>query len=155
MVLAIISIAAAVGRWRGHSLPDGISGAAHVIDGDSLRVGGHEIRLQGIDAPEGRQECTRDGAPWPCGREAARRLRVIIGRGQVSCQARKRDQHQRVLAVCTVDGRDINRQMVAEGWAVSYGAYRAEEEAARRARRGIWSGAFDRPRDWRARHMSR
>ena len=32
-----------------------IIGSAEVIDGDSLRVGGRELRLEGIDAPEYRQ----------------------------------------------------------------------------------------------------
>jgi endonuclease YncB( thermonuclease family) len=32
-----------------------ISGNAHVIDGDTLEIGGTKIRLQGIDAPEADQ----------------------------------------------------------------------------------------------------
>lgn len=39
-----------------------VVGMARVIDGDSLVVAGREVRMQGIDAPEGRQSCRR-GAP--------------------------------------------------------------------------------------------
>ena len=38
-----------------------VSGPAAVIDGDSLRVAGVEVRLHGVDAPEGRQTCERGG----------------------------------------------------------------------------------------------
>ena len=37
------------------SLP--LQAKIEVIDGDSLRVNGVEIRLEGIDAPEYHQEC--------------------------------------------------------------------------------------------------
>jgi len=41
--------------------------AARVIDSDSLELAGEDIRLLGIDAPEGRQLCQRGRsrvAPW-------------------------------------------------------------------------------------------
>ena len=50
--------------------PADVQGAARAIDGDSLFVGRHEVRLQGIDAPEGKQTCTRQNATWDCGNAA-------------------------------------------------------------------------------------
>ena len=47
-------------------------GEATAVDGDSLSVGGTSVRLFGIDAPESRQTCDRDGTDWGCGEEAAR-----------------------------------------------------------------------------------
>ena len=38
-----------------------ITGPAKVIDGDSIDIAGQRIRLHGIDAPDGRQNCRRDG----------------------------------------------------------------------------------------------
>ncbi len=50
-----------------------VSGRAFVVDGDTLDVRGHRVRLWGVDAPEGRQLCARsDGQGYACGRAAAR-----------------------------------------------------------------------------------
>jgi endonuclease YncB( thermonuclease family) len=130
--------------------PDRVSGAARVIDGDSLHLSGHEIRLKGIDAPEGRQTCQREGRDWPCGNAARDELRQLIGKLLVSCAVSDRDRHGRLLAVCTAGGRDLSGAMVANGMAVAFGAYRREEAEAERLKKGLWSGTFDMPRDWRA-----
>lgn len=125
------------------------SGPARVVDGDSLIVGGREIRLKGIDAPELGQACERGGASWDCGQEAQRRLRFFVRGGTVSCEGREFDQHDRLLAVCSAGGREVNAWMVEEGWAVSFGGYSDEEAEAREKRRGLWEGSFERPSDWR------
>jgi endonuclease YncB( thermonuclease family) len=129
--------------------PMEISGTARVIDGDSLRIKGVEIRLRGIDAPESAQNCTRGGTSWPCGREAARKLENQVRGAIVTCKGNERDAHDRLLAVCWANGNEINRWLVEQGWAVSYNGYPAGERAARAGARGIWSGKFVRPRDWR------
>lgn len=134
-----------------------IEGQARVIDGDSVVVGGREMRLKGIDAPEGRQHCTRGNADWACGEDARRHLQALIGARPLACRGVESDQHGRLLAVCetvggSAPGRTLNAAMVEDGFAVSYGSYRAEEDRARTARRGLWSGEFERPRDWRDQH---
>lgn len=129
--------------------PDGVKGRPQIVDGDSFHLDGEEIRLVGIDAPEGRQTCTRNGVAWACGEESRRRLQRLIGGKTVHCAAEKRDQHGRLLAECTAEDRELNREMVASGFAVSYGNYRQEEAAAKAAKRGLWSGEFQSPRDWR------
>lgn len=131
---------------------DMVSGTARVIDGDSLRIGQTEIRLKGIDAPEGRQTCERDGATWRCGEAAASELRRLTQNGDVACRIVEKDQHGRSLAFCESEGRDINRAMVLSGAVVDYGHYRQEEAEARAAKRGLWDGTFERPRDWRRRN---
>ncbi|MDO9384123.1 MAG: thermonuclease family protein [Hyphomicrobiaceae bacterium] len=131
---------------------EGVSGQPRLVDGDSFHLGREEVRLVGIDAPEGRQSCTRGGVNWPCGEESRRTLARLIGGRLVSCRAVERDQHGRLLGVCTVEGRELNREMVASGLALAYGNYEREEAAARAAKRGLWSGEFERPRDWRRQH---
>lgn len=129
-----------------------LGGSVRVIDGDSLVVGGTEIRLFGIDAPELRQTCTRAGRAWNCGSEAMQALRRMTAGREVSCQARERDRFDRVVATCRAGELDLAAAMVRGGYATAYGAYDADEREARDARRGLWAGEFDRPAAWRARH---
>ncbi|MGL4241513.1 MAG: thermonuclease family protein [Beijerinckiaceae bacterium] len=131
---------------------DVITGVAEVLDGDSLKVNGVEIRLKGIDAPEFNQTCRVSGQETPCGRESRAQLRRFSGAGLITCVGEGVDRFGRMLARCTVRGADINAAMVRSGHAISFGAYLAEETEAKGAYRGLWAGTFERPRDWRARH---
>jgi len=133
----------------GAPFPPSVSGRAELIDGDSLRVGGHEVRLKGIDAPEGRQTCSRSGAPWRCGDAARDALSRMIGGEAIACAVSERDQFGRLLAKCRVGDRNLNADMVAAGMAVAYGAYEREQAAAKSERRGIWGSEFQMPRQWR------
>src|SRR5262249_62398123 len=58
---------------------DAITGVATVRDGDTVEIHGRPIRLYGIDAPEGRQVCRRDGRDWRWGQAAAPALAGPIG----------------------------------------------------------------------------
>ena len=132
-----------------------LAGTATVIDGDTIEVHGTRIRLHGIDAPESRQECRHaDGTAWRCGQQAALALSDHIGRRPVSCKSLDRDRYGRVVATCLLSSGELNRWMVANGWAVSYRRYSleyvADEDKARQARLGIWVGPFQMPWDWRA-----
>lgn len=131
-----------------------IQGIPRIIDGDSLAFGDTHVRLKGIDAPETRQVCQKDGAPWRCGVDAREALRALLDGEVVTCRDRGLDRNRRVLATCTT-GRtgDIGEAMVRDGWAVSYDdSYTWTERSARLARRGLWAGEFERPRDWRRVH---
>src|SRR5688572_29047507 len=129
-----------------------LQGRVTVNDGDSITLGTERIRLRGIDAPEFDQTCRRNGADYPCGRRARESLSALVGGGTVSCSGWQRDKYDRLLAACTAGGRELNRSQVEAGWAIAYGGYEAEEDAARRKGAGLWAGSFDRPRDWREIH---
>jgi len=129
--------------------PPQVEGRARAIDGDSLFVGNSEVRLKGIDAPEGRQSCTKDGRAWACGNAARDELVRLVGGATVVCRVTGRDKHGRYLAACSADGRDLNAAMVASGMAVAFGGYEREQGEAKAARRGLWAGEFEQPRDWR------
>jgi endonuclease YncB( thermonuclease family) len=129
-----------------------LEGRVAVNDGDSITLGTERIRLHGIDAPEFDQTCRRDGADYPCGRRARESLMALIGRRPVSCSGWERDKYDRLLGQCTAGGKNLNRSQVEAGWALAYGDYRAEQEAARQKGAGLWAGSFDRPRDWRDMH---
>jgi endonuclease YncB( thermonuclease family) len=135
-------------------------GQAWIVDGDSIRMGGRSIRLDGIDAPEWDQTCLDPGGrSWRCGRAASRALRERVHGQTVSCQARALDRYGRTVAVCALaDGSDLNAWMVRQGWAIASGfgrTYAAEEADAKAARRGIWDGTFITPADWRRQKSDR
>lgn len=129
-----------------------LRGGVTVNDGDTLTLAGERIRLRGLDAPEFSQICRKAGADYPCGRRAVDALRALVSGASVACEGYERDRYDRLLARCTADGRDVGEAMVRAGWAVAYGGYEGAEAEARGARRGLWAGTFERPRDWRARH---
>src|SRR5262249_37296221 len=124
-----------------------LAGHAWIVDGDSIRIDGVPIRLEGIDAPEWDQTCTdQDGRTWACGRAATRQLRAYTRDLTLTCRPRATDRYGRVVATCLLpDGTDVNARLVRDGWAVVYDfgrTYAAEESEAKAAKRGIWSGAF-------------
>ena len=123
-----------------------------VVDGDSLEAGSERIRINNIDAPEYMQYCyDADGQKYMCGQKAAEYMRSKIN-SSVRCKRFGQDRYGRTLAECyQVDGVNIGKQMVLDGWAVAYGeAYEQEEALAKKNKRGIWNGKFMRPELFRA-----
>jgi len=129
--------------WRVVSVHDGDT--VRALDPDKRE---HKVRLHGIDAPEVGQAFgtkSRDG------------LRTLVMGKAVTVDHRGEDRYGRTLARLEVDGRDVNREMVAAGLAWHYVRYSddallaAAEVEAREARRGLWA---DRepvpPWEWRA-----
>lgn len=142
-------------RTAAVATPVVIDGVPRIIDGDTLDIGGRRVRLHGIDAPESAQRCTdRQGMEYACGRRATAALAEHIGRRPVACEERDVDPYGRIVAVCRMGDEDVNGWMVAQGWAMAYRhyslAYAPGELGARVARRGLWSGDFAAPWDWRA-----
>ncbi len=136
-----------------------LTGRASVIDGDTIEIHAERIRLEGVDAPESGQSCTdTEGRAWPCGRRAAFALADHIGQKPVHCISSGKDRYHRSLATCDLDGENLNRWLVANGWAVAYRryseAYVSEETVAQEQKRGIWSGTFVMPWDYRHRKKS-
>jgi endonuclease YncB( thermonuclease family) len=136
-----------------------ISGRPLITDGDTLVIGKTRVRLVGIDAPETDQFCLdQKSKEWECGVSARNALAVKIADNEVSCEAKGMDLYGRVLGQCSVQGVDIGRWMVSNGWALSFVRYSheydADEMQARSAQVGLWSGAFIAPWDWRRRNCS-
>lgn len=130
--------------------------AFEVVDGDTIKSGETTYRLYGIDAAEAGQRCNAArGGTWACGKAATQRMgELVIGRSIV-CDNRGLDDHGRVLAVCTYNGRAINETMVRESLAWSFRRYAhlydAVEDSVRPQRRGIWQADTEAPWDFRAR----
>jgi endonuclease YncB( thermonuclease family) len=111
-----------------------------------------KIRLVGIDSPELNQ---------PFGREASNALRQKLAGVRVRVEGSARDQHGRLLGTLWVDERNLNRELVADGWAWVFGGFSPDpdlldaETTARKAHRGLWSDPQAKsPSDWRREHPS-
>jgi len=109
-----------------------------------------KIRLVGIDAPEHGQAH---------GDAARRALAAKLAGGTVRVESAGRDQHGRLLGRLWLDDRDLNAELVAEGWAWAFGGFAEDDEllaaeaAARRSRRGLWVDERPiPPRQWREAH---
>lgn len=143
-VLALLVRGGSSGALRGPALPqtDGIplsaqanthriSGPAYVIDGDSLRIAGRDLRLFGIDAPE---------LDHPHGQQAKWALHRLCKDQTITAQIIGQDDYGRNVARCTLpDGRDVSAEMVRQGLAIdwprySQGQYRALETPDARRR---------------------
>lgn len=134
-----------------------LTGRAEAIDGDSLMIKGHEIRLFGADAFEYHQTCGR----MKCGEIAADTLRRLVAGRTVVCEKQDSDRYGRVVAICTTKcspmaACDLAQEMVRRGLAVAYRSYSRrylpDETAAKRARAGAWAHGFDAPQTWRKAH---
>jgi len=112
-----------------------------IRDGDSfvVRVGGAgvEVRLDGIDCPELAQAFGRKARRFTSEQAFGKDVRLIV---------KGRDKYDRELAeVFLPDGRSLNRELVAAGFAWWYRHYSTDrslealEQTARAARRGLWA----------------
>lgn len=131
-----------------------VEGRARVIDGDTIKIGKSRIRLHGIDAPESKQRCKDKKLNyWLCGQAATKALRRKINNRVLECFSDKKDKYKRHIAICFVDGMNLNQWLVLNGWAIAYRKYSKDylgaETAAKSIETGIWTGKFILPWEWR------
>lgn len=132
-------------------------GRASVIDADTIEVQGERVRLNGIDAPEGRQHCSdADAREYRCGQVAAAALDDFLASARpVICDFVERDRYGRFVGVCRrSDGSDVQAWLVENGHALDWprysgGQYASHQLAAQQDGRGMWQGSFVAPWDWR------
>ena len=99
-------------------------GVPAITDGDTLKIHGEKIRLDGIDAPESAQIClTSDNKPYPCGQNATFFLTSITDNKTVSCETSIKDRYGRHIATCFADNINLNKAMVLNGHALAYRQY--------------------------------
>lgn len=90
-------------------------------------------------------------------RAAKTRLAELVSQGGVSCTPHSYDRYGRTLAVCSAGNiPDLGEMLVREGYAMNFAlghsGYPAAEREAQSARRGVWQGEYESPRNWRRRH---
>jgi endonuclease YncB( thermonuclease family) len=127
-----------------------------VYDGDTVLLTTREesrlkVRLYGIDAPETKKP---DKPGQPYGDVSKRTLMFKIMGRRVTAEIVDIDQYKRAVAVIRYEGRDINREMVADGMAWAYrqylhapyeSEYITSETRARSRRVGLWQDSNPQP----------
>jgi endonuclease YncB( thermonuclease family) len=132
-------------------------GPAHPQDADTLKLDGRTYRFDGIDAPEIDQLCLgAEGEVYPCGRVAAEALRRFVADRPIRCIELHPDPAyaKRRIGQCSVEGIDLHRWLVQEGWALNFepyakGRFKIDEDDAQAGHFGLWKGCFVAPQDFR------
>lgn len=112
-----------------------------IIDGDSILVKDakdveYEVQLEGIDAPELKQEF---------GKESSEALSKLIKDKSVKLTWKSKDNFERLLAQVYVDESHINAEMLKTGMAWHFKRYNKSEELAKletqakEAKKGLWA----------------
>ncbi|EFV1646692.1 thermonuclease family protein [Campylobacter upsaliensis] len=117
-----------------------------VIDGDTIELLAKtskenpynhitklKIRLYGIDAPELKQAY---------GKEAKEYLSALVLKQEVSLIIENKDKYERIVGTIFLKGKDINKEMVKNGYAHAYESfskkYLAEQADAKMFKLGLW-----------------
>lgn len=139
-------------RFLGGSPP--LQGRAYATGADTLRVGGTNVRLAGIDAPEREQRCGKGGRGWRCGAAAESALSRLVDGRNVTCTISGSDDAGRKVGRCSAGGKDVAGELVRHGHVFADGSlfarYGGEEREARNAKAGMWSGEVERPSEYRS-----
>ena len=145
--------------WNGWPDAHGIRGRitvvrAHILDGNTMQVHGHTVVLNGADAPELKQTCNDlTGISWRCGDRASNHLARLVSGQSIICVGVEDLAGGAVAATCRVGTTDLGKTMVRDGYAVVpywMKLHAAEQTDARASRRGVWSGTFSMPWDFRS-----
>ncbi|MBU2576498.1 MAG: thermonuclease family protein [Nanoarchaeota archaeon] len=111
---------------------------ARVIDGDTFElVNGQKVRLKGINTPE---------KSWPFSEEAEEFVRELVENKSVEIENYGFDKYGRILAHVFIDGRNLNREILENGFGTlyyyeedsHYKELKRAEEFARLNEIGLW-----------------
>ena len=142
-----------------------IYGIPRIIDGDTLHINTKKIRLEGIDAPEIKQQCQKPyltistiisfqfNKKYSCGVISKMKLIDKIDNSKIKCISSLKDRYKRFLATCFKNKINLNKWMVRNGNAVAYKRYSKDyvrdEAYAKENKLGVWEGSFIMPEKWR------
>jgi len=143
-----------------------------VSDGDTVKLETAEgtelkIRLYGIDAPEMEKINRRTGTVskpgQPYGEEAYKALKSKMLDSRVKVEIMAIDRYKRMVGIVHIDSKNINLEMVKEGWAWAYrqyldrpyaSEYLDAEREARTKRLSLWQQPNPQP-PWEFRKLMR
>lgn len=134
-----------------------------VSDGDTIQVTDNlgtkvKVRFYGIDAPETEKSNKKTGyvskPGQPYGEEAYQALKQKVLRQNVRLDVMDIDRYGRTVSIVWLGSRNINKEMVSEGYAWAYrqyldrphaSEYIGPEEMARKNRLGLWQQSNPQP----------
>ena len=148
-----------------NSIAEEISGIPKVVDGDTVHIDNYKFRLEGIDAPEMRQQCKKESfkisffisftfyKDYSCGKVSKEKLITKIDTTEIKCISSSKDRYKRYIATCYKGKTNLNQWMVRNGYAIAYRRYSKkyvpDEEFAKENKLGLWQGKFMSPEKWR------
>ena len=148
-----------------NSIAEEISGIPKVVDGDTIHINNYKFRLEGIDAPEMRQQCKKESfkisllisftfyKDYSCGRVSKVKLKTKINTSEIKCIYSSKDRYKRYIATCFKGKTNLNQWMVRNGFAIAYRRYSKkyvpDEVFAKENKLGLWQGKFMEPEKWR------
>ena len=148
-----------------NSIAEEISGIPKVVDGDTVHIDNYKLRLEGIDAPEMRQQCKKESfkisffigltfyKDYSCGRVSKEKLITKIDTTEIKCISSSKDRYKRYIATCYKGKTNLNQWMVRNGFAIAYRRYSKkyvpDEVFAKENKLGLWQGKFMEPEKWR------
>ena len=148
-----------------NSIAEEISGIPKVVDGDTVHINNYKFRLEGIDAPEMKQQCKKESLKissligftfykdYSCGKVSKEKLISKINNSKIKCIFTSKDRYKRYIAKCFKGKTNLNQWMVRNGFAIAYRRYSkkyvSDEEFAKENKLGIWQGKFMDPEKWR------
>ena len=148
-----------------NSIAEEISGIPKVVDGDTVHIDNYKFRLEGIDAPEMRQQCKKESfkisffigltfyKDYSCGKVSKENLITKIDTTEIKCISSSKDRYKRYIATCYKGKTNLNQWMVRNGFAIAYRRYSKkyvpDEVFAKENKLGLWQGKFMEPEKWR------
>ena len=142
-----------------------IIGLPRIVDGDTIHIREYKFRLEGIDAPEMRQQCKKESLKissiigftfykdYNCGKVSKEKLISKIRGSRIKCIFTTKDRYKRYIATCFKEKTNLNQWMVRNGYAIAYKRYSKkyvpDENFAKEKKLGLWQGKFMNPEKWR------
>ena len=151
--------------WTPTVIAEEVSGIPKIVDGDTIYIDNYKFRLEGIDAPEMRQQCKKESLKissiigftfykdYSCGKVSKEKLISKIHGSKIKCIFTTKDKYKRYIATCYKEKINLNQWMVRNGYAIAYRRYSKkyvpDEDFAKENKLGLWQGKFMNPEKWR------